>query len=162
EALQGFLMVFPRLPRFRCRVVLLNGFLEDEDYLKLIRQSRFALNASYGEGQCLPLMEYLACGKRAVAPCHSALADYINGDVAFTRRSAAAPTISPHDPRIAYRRLRQQIDRTPLRQAYRAGFACYREQPDRYDEMCNAATQRMQQNCSLAVARSRLEAMLND
>lgn len=162
EALQGFLMVFPRLPRFRCRVVLLNGFLEDEDYLKLIRQSHFTLNASYGEGQCLPLMEYLACGKPAVAPCHSALADYINGDIAFTVRSWADATMWPHDPRIAYRTLRQQIDWTSLRQAYRAAFECYREQPDRYDEMCNAATQRMQQHCSLAVARSRLEAMLNE
>ena len=161
EALQGFLMVLPRLPRFRCRVVLLNGFLENDAYLQLIQSSHFTLNASYGEGQCLPLMEYLSCGKPAVAPSHSALADYIDDDIAFVVDSWADATMWPHDPRIAYRTLRQQIDWTSLRQAYRAAFNCYQQQPETYQRMAAAASQRMQQHCSLAAARSRLEALLH-
>lgn len=162
EALQGFLMVLPRLPRFRCRVILLNGFLDDDAYLQLIQQSHFALNASYGEGQCLPLMEYLSCGKPAVAPSHSALADYIDEDIAFVVDSWADVTMWPHDPRIAYRTLRQQIDWTSLRQAYRSAFDCYQQQPETYQRMAKAASQRMQEHCSLSSARSRLQALLQN
>lgn len=160
EALQGFLMVLPRLPKFRCRVILLNGFLEDDAYLQLIQNSHFALNASYGEGQCLPLMEYLSCGKPAVAPSHSALADYIDKEIAFVVDSWADVSMWPHDPRIAYRTLRQQIDWTSLRQAYRAAFNCYQQEPETYQRMVNAASRRMQEHCSLSVARNLLDALL--
>lgn len=160
EALRGILLLIPRLPAFRCRVVLLMGFLDDDAYRQLLQQSHFAVNASYGEGQCLPLMEYLSCGKPAVAPCHSALADYIDEDVAFVINSWADVTIWPHDPRNAYRTLRQQIDWTSLRRAYRAAFDCYRQQPQIYHQMAATAEQRMQRHCSLAVSRQRLEAFL--
>lgn len=161
EALQGFLMLLPRLPRFRCRVILLNGFLDDDAYLKLIHQSHFAVNASHGEGQCLPLMEYLSCGIPAVAPQHSALADYIDEDIAFVVNSWADATMWPHDARIAYRTLRQQIDWTSLCKAYRAAFECYREQPETYRAMARAAEQRMERHCSLATAAERLSLFLN-
>lgn len=161
EALQGFLMLLPRLPAFRCRVVILNGFLDDHTYQRLLQGTHFAVNTSHGEGQCLPLMEYLACGKPAVAPRHSALADYINEDVAFVVNSWADATAWPHDPRIAYRTLRQQIDWSSLRGAYRNAFECYRQQPERYQQMSQAAVDRMQKHCSLAVARTRLEALLH-
>lgn len=160
EALQSFLMVLPRLPRFRCRVILLSGFLDDDAYLTLIRQSHFAVNASHGEGQCLPLMEYLSCGRPAVAPKHSALADYIDDDLAFIVDSWADATMWPHDPRIAYRTLRQQIDWVSLRNAYRAAFDCYRKQPDTYRAMSRSAQLRMQQHCSQAVAFERLSSFL--
>ena len=160
EALQGFLMVLPRLPPFRCRVVLLNGFLDDDAYLKLLRRSHFALNASHGEGQCLPLMEYLSCGKPAVAPSHSALADYIDEDIAFIVDSWADATMWPHDPRIAYRTLRQQIDWTSLCRAFRNAFECYRTQPARYQQMSLAAINRMQEHCSMNAVKARLETLL--
>ena len=160
EALQGFLMVLPRLPRFRCRVVLLHGFLEDDAYLELMQRSHFALNASYGEGQCLPLMEYLSFGKPAVAPDHSALADYIDEDVAFVVNSWADATMWPHDPRIAYRTLRQQIDWCSLRAAYRDAFDCYRHHPERYEQMSMAAVSRLREHCSIQSAMSRLEHFL--
>lgn len=161
DALQGFLMLLPRLPAFRCRLVILNGFLDDEAYLQLLRATHFAVNTSYGEGQCLPLMEYLSCGKPAVAPCHSALADYISPDIAFTVDSWADATAWPHDPRVAYRTLRQQIDWASLRRAYRAAFECYRERPETYRAMARAAEQRMQRHCSQATAAERLAHFLN-
>lgn len=160
DALQGFLMLLPRLPRFRCRLVILNGFLADEAYLQLLGGTHFAVNTSYGEGQCLPLMEYMSCGRPAVSPCHSALADYIRPDNAFSVDSWADATAWPHDPRVAYRTLRQQVDWASLRRAYRAAFECYRNQPDRYRAMAQAAEQRMQQHCSQAVALRRLSALL--
>lgn len=161
EAIQHILMVLPKLGRFRCRVVLVSGFLDSDAYLDLLKGSHFAVNTSYGEGQCLPLMEYLSCGKPAVAPKHSALADYIDEDIAFVVDSSADATAWPHDPRIAYRTLRQQIDWSSLCKAFRAAYECYRDDPERYQSMSRAAIKRMQQHCSIAVARTRLESLLN-
>lgn len=160
EALQQILMVLPKLGRFRCRVVIMSGFLEDAAYRDLLKGSHFAVNTSHGEGQCLPLMEYLSCGKPAVAPQHSALADYINEDIAFVVDSSADATAWPHDPRIAYRTLRQQIDWSSLCKAFRAAYQCYRDDPERYQRMSDAAVKRMQQHCSIAGARARLKPLL--
>lgn len=156
EALERFLMILPRLPAFRCRLVLLNGFLDDDAYIHLLQNSHFAVNASYGEGQCLPLMEYLSCGKPAVAPRHSALEDYIDEDIAFIVDSWADATTWPHDPRVAYRTLRQQIDWPSLCRAYRSAFDCYRKHPDRYQQMSRTAIERMREHCSIDAAKDRL------
>lgn len=161
EALEHILMVLPKLGDFQCRVVLLSGFLANHAYRDLIRSSHFTVNTSYGEGQCLPLMEYLSAGKPAVAPQHSALSDYIDSDIAFIIDSAPDATAWPHDPRIAYRTLRQQIDWTSLCKAYRAAFECYREQPETYRAMARAAELRMERHCSLATAAERLSLFLN-
>lgn len=160
EAIEHILMVLPKLPRFRCRVIIISGFLENAAYLELIRHSHFSVNTSYGEGQCLPLMEYMSCAKPAVAPCHSALADYITADNAFLVASAADATAWPHDPRIAYRTLRQQIDWTSLCRAFRAAFDCYTAEPERYRKMCTAAETSMQDHCSIDAAHPRLQSLL--
>ena len=72
-----------RLSPFRCRVVVLHGFLDDAQYQGLIAASTYYVNASTGEGLSLPLMEFLAGGKPAIAPRHTAMADYINDDLGF-------------------------------------------------------------------------------
>ncbi|QQD23734.1 glycosyltransferase family 1 protein [Venatoribacter cucullus] len=160
QALHDVLMAFPRLEPYRCRVVLLHGFLDNNAYQSLLQQSHFTVNASYGEGQCLPLMEYLSCGKPAVAPCHSALADYINNDIAFVIDSWADATTWPHDPRVAYRTLRQQIDWTSLCKAYRDAYECFCADQQKYQQMSNAAIQQMQQHCSIDIAENRLNKLV--
>lgn len=161
RALQLILKDLPRLGAFRCRVVILHGMLDDEGYRQLLQNSHFAVNTSHGEGQCLPLMEYLACGKPAVAPRHSALADYIDEEVAFVVGSWADATAWPHDPRIAYRTLRQQIDWSSLCSAYRQAFECYRQHPQRYQQMSHAAVERLREHCSLATAKARLATLFH-
>ena len=160
QALIDLLMVFPRLESFRCRVILLHGFIDEQAYSQLLRQSHYAVNASYGEGQCLPLMEYLSCGKPAVAPCHSALADYIDSDIAFVVDSWDDATTWPHDPRVAYRTLRRQIDWSSLCTAYQRTYDCYRNQPEDYRQMGETALQRMAQHCSLHTAGAQLQHLL--
>lgn len=60
--------VLRRCPPFQCRVIGIHGYLDDESYEQLIASSTYTINSSLGEGQCLPLMEFMACGKPAIAP----------------------------------------------------------------------------------------------
>jgi len=149
-----------RLPQFRCRVVLLHGYLADAEYQELVKATAYVVNASLGEGQCLPLMEFLSCGKPAIAPAHSGMSDYINDQLAFVVDSWAEATGWPHDPRFATRTCRQQISWTSLREAFRQAYATYREDPATYKRMAEHAIEQMQRHCSRAAAKARLQPYL--
>ncbi|GAD62849.1 glycosyltransferase family protein [Aquipseudomonas alcaligenes] len=161
SAMHDMLIWLARMPKFKCRVVLLQGYLEGEEFDSLIQASAFAVNASHGEGQCLPLMEFLSCGKPAVAPRHSAMLDYMDEDVGFVVSSWEDGTAWSHDPRLAYRTLRHQINWDSLRSAYVAAYDCYRKSPDEYRRLSENAIQRMRSHCSIEVTRERLEAMFD-
>ena len=161
SAMNDMLMCMARMPAFKCRVVLLHGFLDRADFDLLIRSTAFVINASHGEGQCLPLMEFLSCGKPALAPRHSAMLDYIDEQVGFLVDSWLDATAWPHDPRLAYRTLRHQIDWGSLVKAYRDAYNCYVDTPERYQRMAATAVERMRGHCSRATARERLLAFIN-
>ncbi|HLD67063.1 MAG TPA: glycosyltransferase [Pseudomonas sp.] len=161
SAMHDMLIWMARMPRFSCRIVLLHGYLEGSDFETLIRASAFAVNASHGEGQCLPLMEFLSCGKPAISPRHSAMIDYIDERVAFVVDSWLDSTAWSHDPRLAYRTQRHQLNWASLRDAYRDAYSCVTGEPERYRQMSAAATERMRQHCSRAVASEKLQVLLN-
>jgi glycosyltransferase involved in cell wall biosynthesis len=161
SAMNDMLMCMARMPAFKCRVVLLHGFLDRADFDRLIRSTAFVINASHGEGQCLPLMEFLSCGKPAVAPRHSAMVDYIDDQVGFVVDTWLDATAWPHDPRLAYRTLRHQIDWSSLVRAYREAYRCYIDTPERYQRMSASAVERMRTHCSHAAAKERLLAFIN-
>jgi glycosyltransferase involved in cell wall biosynthesis len=160
SALNSMLMCMARMPEFQCRVVLLQGYLDGAEFDNLIHASTFAVNASHGEGQCLPLMEFLSCGKPAVSPRHSAMLDYIDADLAFVVESWQDASAWSHDPRLAYRTCRQQIDWGSLVAAYRAAYQCARHDPQQYQRMSAASIERMRGHCSQAVAEQRLRSFL--
>lgn len=157
---QDMLVCLARLPRGACRIVILNGFLEGEDFEKLIEATHFVVNASYGEGQCLPLMEFLSCGRPAIAPRNSAMLDYMDDQVGFVVSGWQEARAWPQDPRAAFRTCQQQIDWESLVNAYRAAYDCVVQTPERYAQLSQAAISRMQQHCSQAVARKKLEELL--
>lgn len=157
SAMHDMLIWLARMPKFKCRVVLLHGYLEGHDFDSLIRASAFAVNASHGEGQCLPLMEFLSCGKPVIAPRHSAMVDYIDEEVAFVVDSWLDSTAWSHDPRLAYRTCRHQLNWASLVRAYQAAYQCAKNDPERYQQMSAAAIERMRGHCSQAVAAERLQ-----
>ncbi|MEM9303940.1 MAG: glycosyltransferase [Pseudomonadota bacterium] len=145
---------------FRCRVVAMNAFLSDKDYRRLAGRSQFAVNASSGEGQCLPLMEYMSCGTPAIAPDHSALADYIGGENAFVVASEPKATGWPHDPRSILRTRHHPPVPASLVRAFEDSYRCFVEEPERYRAMCQNARETMQAHCSDAVIEPRLRAFI--
>lgn len=160
SAVTSMLKWMAQLPAFRCRVLLIQGYLEDEDYKALVHATSFVVNASYGEGQCLPLMEFLSCGKPAIAPRHSGMSDYIDERLAFVVDSWLDSSAWPHDPRLACRTRRHHVSWESLAQKYTDAYLVFKEEPARYLKMSEEAVSSMQEHCSRAAAVIKLQPFL--
>jgi len=157
ERLQEFLY---RMTPFKCRVVAIHGYLSDEDYARMIEATSFYVNTAHGEGQCLPLLEFLSSGVPAIAPKATALADYIDADVAFVVRTSREPASWQHDPRQVLRALQNRIDWESLERAYRASYSLVKSNEDAYRAMARNAVARIEQLCSRKVAEEKLRSFL--
>ncbi|MCF4995274.1 glycosyltransferase [Pseudomonas syringae] len=145
-----------QLSPFACRVVVMHGYLDDEQYARLYEAASFYVNASRCEGLCLPLMEFMSSGKPVIAPNHTAMEDYIDGAVAFVVASSEELTIWPQDTRIVYRTLRHRPDWGSLKNAYEASYRMAKNQPEDYRQMSVAAIERMNSYCGFAPVQQRM------
>lgn len=123
----------------RARVVVLHGFLDTPEYRRLIAATTWYVNASRGEGLCLPLMEFMASGVPAVAPRHTAMDDYVDASSTLLVRSSRTPTRWPNDPAKRNRTRWHQIDWQSLVDGFREGYRIAKSDPQRYAAMSAAA-----------------------
>jgi glycosyltransferase involved in cell wall biosynthesis len=147
-----------QLSPFACRVVVLHGYLEDEEFARLYGAASFYVNASRCEGLCLPLMEFMSCARPVIAPDHTAMRDYIDEHVGFIVKSSHEPTIWPEDVRILYRTLRHRPDWGSLKTAYEDSYAMAKNHPQAYQAMAIAANERMREYCGFAPLQQRVAA----
>jgi glycosyltransferase involved in cell wall biosynthesis len=158
DALTDMLHHLYKNQSYRCRIVLIHGYLADADYERLVQATSYVVNSSYGEGQCLPLMEFMSCGKPAIAPLNTAMADYVNSDNAFIVDFTEELTAWPHDPRAAYRTMRYMTNWDSLCAGYRASYEVAKTDEARYAAMSAEAVRSLQRFCSQASAEQRLRA----
>jgi glycosyltransferase involved in cell wall biosynthesis len=151
---------FIELHPFECRLVFIHGYLEEDQYNQLIHDSHFIVNGSRGEGQCLPLMEFMSSGVPAIAPTNTAMAEYIDESNAFLVESSPELTYWPHDPRQVFRTCWHRINWESLYRAFLDSEEVWRNSPDRYRHMAKSAIRAQQQYCSLGVLQPRLEHIL--
>ncbi len=135
---------------FRCRFVVVAGYLDEPDYDRLIAATTYAVNTSSGEGQCLPLMEYMSCGRPAVAPAHTGMADYIHAGNAFIIDSSLEPCAWPHDMSFFFRARRHRVHWESIVAAFRRSAQVYREEPAIYRRMSEASCAAQEATCSSA------------
>jgi glycosyltransferase involved in cell wall biosynthesis len=147
--------IFQLMP-FKCRVVVMHGYLNDDEYAKLVQGSTYIVNAAHGEGQCLPLMEYMSAGKPAIAPSHTAMEEYINEGNSFVVKSSLERIQWPHDPRVALRTFRYRINWESLYNAYLESYSVAKNDSDRYARMSGCAVESLRKYCSKAVVEERL------
>jgi hypothetical protein len=159
-AFEHMLETLYRLSPFKCRVLLIQGYLEDRDYEKLVGATSFAVNASAGEGQCLPLMEFMSAGKPSIAPHHTALLDYLTEDNSFPVATSLEPWHWPHDERQAFRTRRHRVDFGSLMRAYRTSYTVAKSEPDRYLRMSDSANRDLRAFCSQDVVERKLRDFL--
>jgi len=156
DALTDMLHHLYKNQSYQCRIVLIHGYLADADYEALVQATSYVVNSSYGEGQCLPLMEFMSCGKPAIAPLNTAMADYVSSDNAFIVDFTEELTAWPHDPRAAYRTMRYITDWDSLCLAYRASYDVAKTDEQRYAGMSAEAIRSLQRFCSQASTEQRL------
>lgn len=149
-----------QLSPFACRVVVMHGYLEDQEFARLYGAASFYVNASRCEGLCLPLMEFMSCARPVIAPNHTAMGDYMDERVGFIVKSSHEPTIWPEDARILYRTLRHRPDWGSLKTAYEDSYAMAKKRPQDYQAMATAASERMRDYCSFAPVQQRLAQFL--
>ncbi len=126
--------LFQQMWPFKCRIVALHGYLDDAEYEKLIAATSFYVNAARCEGLCLPLMEFMSCGKPAIAPATHHRADYVEQSSTLLVQSGVEPAIWPHDPRELFRALKYRIDWESLMNAYRHSYEIVKNKPEAYRE----------------------------
>jgi glycosyltransferase involved in cell wall biosynthesis len=146
---------------FKCRIIALHGYLDDAEYEKLIAATSFYVNSARCEGLCMPLMEFMSCGKPAIAPCHTSLADYVEKSSTLIVESGVEPAIWPHDPRELFRALKYRIDWESLMNAYRQSYDIVKNKPDVYRGMAEAARQKMKEYSSTDAVKKQLKTFLN-
>jgi glycosyltransferase involved in cell wall biosynthesis len=142
---------------FKCRVLIVHGMIAQDEYDSLVEVTSYAVNTSTGEGQCLPLMEFMSAGRPAVTPLHTAMLDYVTPDNSFVMGSTLRLTSWPHDPRQAISCMQYAINFSQLVQAYRDSFEVAKNRPERYAEMSSAASAALQRFCSDEVISARLQ-----
>lgn len=145
---------------FDCRVVILDGFLPGDTYAALARRSTYAVNVSRGEGQCLPLMEYMSCGTPAVASAHTGMADYVTAENAFLYETSGEPAVWPHDRRRMVRTFARRTNCESLIAALVESYRVAKDDPARYRRMSDAAREALRRHCSTSVVESRLKPLI--
>jgi len=128
-----------KMAPYRCRIVVLWGWLDDTQFAQLVQGTNFVINAARAEGQGLAVLEFMAAGKPAVCPRHTALLDYIDDDCAFVIDTSREWIHWPHDPRLMLRTRRYRIDWTSYRDALLQSYLCSTQQPARYQRMSQRA-----------------------
>ncbi|WP_187670755.1 glycosyltransferase [Zestomonas carbonaria] len=149
-----------RLAPFRCRVLVLHGFLEDSQYRELIDASTYYVNASSGEGLCLPLMEFLSAGRPAIAPVHTAMADYVDERLAFLLKCSPEPFCWPHDPTGIFMTHRHRLNWQSLMEAYKTSYEVATADPWRYRQMSAHAFAKMRAFASVEAVAAPLDEFL--
>lgn len=151
-----------RLAPFRCRVIVLHGFLEDDQYRELISASTYYVNASSGEGLCLPLMEFLSASKPVIAPTHTAMADYVDERLAFLLQCSLEPFCWPHDPTGIFTTHRHRLNWQSLMEAFQSSYKVAKQRPEQYRSMSRQAFEKMQAFASVEVVSAPLGEFLRD
>lgn len=160
----SFMELEHELKRFlwlKCRIIAFNGYLPDDNYQHFLESVDFIVNASTGEGQCLPLMEMMSMGIPAIAPDHTSMADYINEQNAFILPSTRFLTGWPHDPRFVYSTMAYKVPWDALRDTFKHAYECAKNAPETYAAMSLAAHKNLKHHCSVEQAKSGLIAVLD-
>jgi hypothetical protein len=144
----------------RCRIVFICDFLSDEQMLSLCRATTFYVQATRAEGNCLPLMNYLAAGRPGISPAHSSMGDYFGDRAGLVVASHPEPAAWPHDQRLRLRTSWGRIVWTSLRDQIQAGYRMATEQPESYGSLSATCRADMRAWASYPSVSRRLEAAL--
>ncbi len=141
----------------QCRVVVVTGYLSDEEMQNLIQASTFYYQATKAEGNCLPLMDYLAAGRPGISPNHSAMSDYFDERFGHVIRSSPEPAAWPHDPRGGIQTTWGRIDWSSIVEALHTSYHQATADFSSYQAMSRTAREHMAAWAGIDSVQPRLE-----
>ncbi len=119
----------------RCRVVFINEYLAESQMYQLAEASTYYLQTTKAEGNCLPLMNYLAAGRPGVSPDHTAMGDYFDANHGFVVESHPEPAAWPQERRLRLRTTWGRIVWPSLVQAIRESYTLAKYHRAEYDDV---------------------------
>jgi glycosyltransferase involved in cell wall biosynthesis len=138
-----------------------DGFLDNAEYNQLMGLTHYYVNASSAEGLCMPLMEFMSAGKPAIAPCHTAFADYVEDSAVFIVKATPELTVWPVDPGHRYSTMCHRIHWETLVAAYEQSYRLATEAAPQYSKMGSNAADAMRRYCSDEAVTARLRIALD-
>lgn len=154
------LTLLSRLAPFKCRVLTLHGFLDDGKYRELVGLTDFYVSASTGEGLCLPLMEFLSAGKPSLTPRHTAMADYVNEEMAYIVETSEELACWPNDPVGTWRTRRHRLNWQSLMEGYLACYELAKDNQSGYQQMSRQAWRHMRDFADTPIVADQLQSFL--
>lgn len=119
----------------QCRVLALHGYLTEVQLAELAAATDFYVNSSTGEGLCMPMMEFMSLGVPAIAPRHTAMAEYLTDANSLPVQWSLYPTCWPQDPSRRWRTHLCRVHWDSLREQFQASHELASGQPDRHRAM---------------------------
>ncbi len=127
----------------RCRVVVVQDQLSDEQTVDLLRASSYYFTTTRAEGNCLPLMNFLAAGRPGICPAHSAIADYFADDVGFVIASHDEPSYWPQDASLRLRTKWARLVWPSIVEQLRQSYHAAKHERRTYEQLAANARARM-------------------
>jgi glycosyltransferase involved in cell wall biosynthesis len=144
----------------RCKLVIITKYLSDEQMLRLAEASTYYVQTTKAEGNCLPLMNYLAAGRPGISPRHSAIADYFDEKLGFVVDSHPEPAAWPHDPSLRIRTSWGRLVWPSLVEQLRQSYRLAKHDRAQYGELAARGRQKMLHWASPASVEPRLRSAL--
>lgn len=144
----------------RSKLVIITSYLSDEQMRALTQASAYYITATRAEGACLPLQDFLAGGRPAVAPRHTAIADYFDDRMGLVVVSHPEPCGWPQDDSGRLHTSWHRIVWSSLYDQIAAGYELAVNDRERYRRMSREARQKLQSWASAATVWPRLAGAL--
>jgi glycosyltransferase involved in cell wall biosynthesis len=145
----------------RCKLAFVTAYLSDEQLVELTRASTYYVNTSRAEGSCLPLQNFMAAGRPALAPPHTGMADSIDEQCGFTLESHPEPAPWPQEIGGGYRTTWHRLVWQSLHDRLRASYETAKNGRAYYQTLAERARERMRGLASAEAVWPRLAAALN-
>jgi hypothetical protein len=145
----------------RCKVAFVVDYLSDETLHQLASASTYYLQTTRAEGNCLPLMNYLAAGRPGISPAHSAMGDYFDKDCGWVIDSYQEPASWPHDSRLRYKTTWGRLNWASCRDSIRDSYDFAIGQQEQYRSLSRRCRNHMQQWASCDAVGTRINAALD-
>jgi hypothetical protein len=126
----------------------------------LARASAYYITTTRAEGNCLPVMNYLAAGRPVISTCTTAVSDYFDAGLGFVLESHPEPAIWPHDNTLRFKTSWGRLVWPSLLEQLRRSYQVARHDRPGYEKLAARAQEKMRQWAHPEAVWVRLQAAL--